>query len=34
MRRVSVHRNGPVRFGVAHPHHLNVTVGYRGGIRK
>lgn len=33
MRRVktgSRHR----RFGYAHPHELNMTIGYRGGIRK
>ena len=22
------------RFGYAHPHELNASVGYRGGIRK
>lgn len=22
------------RFGFAHPHYLNNSVGYRGGIRK
>lgn len=22
------------RFGFAHPHELNMSVGYRGGIRK
>lgn len=33
MRRVSVgHRQR--RFGYAHPHELNLLVGYRGGVRK
>lgn len=34
MKRFSVSSVGSKRFGIAHPHRLNVTVGYRGGIRK
>lgn len=34
MKRVKINPNGIRRFGVAHPHSLNVTVGYRGGVRK
>lgn len=34
MKRVSVKPHGYRRFGIAHPHELNVSVGYRGGIRK
>lgn len=34
MKRVKVYSNGFRRFGIAHPHELNVGVGFRGGIRK
>lgn len=34
MKRVSFSLVGSKRFGIAHPHRLNITVGYRGGIRK
>lgn len=34
MKRVSFNSSGVKRFGIAHPHRLNVTVGYRGGVRK
>lgn len=34
MKRVVVSSNGLSRFGIRSPHHLNVRVGYRGGIRK
>ncbi|UPW41090.1 hypothetical protein [Sigmofec virus UA08Rod_5550] len=34
MRRVKFISRGYRRFGIAHPHELNVSVGYRGGIRK
>lgn len=27
-------RVGYRRFGVQHPHDLNIRVGYRGGVRK
>lgn len=32
MKRYSA-SNAPRRFGIAHPHRLNSSVGYRGGIR-
>lgn len=34
MKRVRVSAVGARRFGVTHPHQLNVAVGYRGGVRK
>lgn len=34
MKRVSISPRGAKRFGIQHPHELNVRVGYRGGIRK
>lgn len=34
MKRVRVISHGYRRFGIAHPHELNVSVGFRGGIRK
>lgn len=34
MKRVRISSSGARRFGVAHPHRLNVSVGYRGGVRK
>lgn len=34
MKRVRVSAANARRFGFAHPHRLNVSVGYRGGIRK
>lgn len=34
MKRISVKPHGSARFGISSPHHLNVRVGYRGGIRK
>lgn len=34
MKRVKIFNKGFRRFGITHPHRLNVSVGYRGGIRK
>lgn len=34
MQRFSVQPHGSRRFGISHPHELNRTTGYRGGIRK
>lgn len=34
MKRSRVSYSFAKRFGVAHPHRLNVQIGYRGGIRK
>lgn len=34
MKRFKVRVHGSRRFGIAHPHRLNVRVGYRGGIRQ
>lgn len=34
MRRVKISNYGFRRFGITHPHRLNVSVGYRGGIRQ
>lgn len=34
MKRSRVSSSFSRRFGVAHPHSLNVSVGYRGGVRK
>lgn len=34
MKRSRVSPSFARRFGIAHPHRLNVSVGYRGGIRK
>lgn len=34
MKRVAIRRVGYRRFGIAHPHDLNVRVGFRGGVRK
>lgn len=34
MKRVKISSHGARRFGISHPHELNVRVGYRGGIRK
>lgn len=34
MKRSRVSSTFSRRFGVAHPHRLNINVGYRGGIRK
>lgn len=33
MKRFSVGSHGSRRFGIMHPHYLNRSVGYRGGIR-
>lgn len=33
MKRSRVSPAYASRFGVSHPHRLNVNVGYRGGIR-
>lgn len=32
MKRFKVSRTR--RFGFAHPHELNMNIGYRGGVRK
>lgn len=34
MKRFRVSRYGSGRFGIIAPHSLNITCGYRGGIRK
>lgn len=34
MKRSRVSSTYARRFGAAFPHRLNVSVGYRGGIRK
>lgn len=34
MKRFAVKGARSRRFGIMHPHWLNNTVGYRGGIRK
>lgn len=34
MKRINVTGQGVKRFGITHPHHLNIRVGYRGGVRK
>lgn len=34
MKRSRVSSTYSRRFGVSHPHYLNNSVGYRGGIRK
>lgn len=34
MKRSRVSFSFSKRFGVSHPHYLNRSVGYRGGIRK
>lgn len=34
MKRINVSNVGIKRFGITHPHRLNIRVGYRGGVRK
>lgn len=34
MRRFKTSPHGSRRFGIAHPHQLNNSIGFRGGIRK
>lgn len=34
MKRLSVKSTASRRFGFAHPHELNRTTGFRGGVRK
>lgn len=33
MKRYNFNPLGARRFGISHPHRLNASVGYRGGIR-
>lgn len=34
MKRFRVSSRGFGRFGIISPHSLNITCGYRGGVRK